>query len=256
MKKIIPLVLILAIIAGCSTESVEDSTSESMNSKIYSKAPQADLEEGESFEVTIGCPGEATIFDFGFPQDMSGNNKNTKDTDVQIQLYDSEIDEYVQIAKVSGATSASASYVFDEAGIYYVRFKIGSGGFSEDQEVEIVDCGCEESFTYEMIEDAPVGTYQFTYTPEENMEDAVIIFTLAQGDDGFTLEGFTNNGKENSQTWTKTMDLEACTTYEWTATLTPLCRGNSQESNVFTDFKVNEISKMGGLPIIKMSCSE
>jgi hypothetical protein len=39
------------------------------------------------------------------------------------------------------------------------------------------------------------------------------------------------------------MDLNACQTYTWTVTLTANCSGNAKQSNVWTDFKVNEVSK-------------
>jgi len=39
------------------------------------------------------------------------------------------------------------------------------------------------------------------------------------------------------------MDLEKCDVLEYTVRLSPKCQGNSGSSNVWTDFKVNEVSK-------------
>jgi hypothetical protein len=58
------------------------------------------------------------------------------------------------------------------------------------------------------------------------------------------------------------MDLVACTTYTWTVSLTPNCSGNSKNSNVWTDFKVNnndgnlenDSKKNDGTPNIVIAC--
>ncbi len=67
------------------------------------------------------------------------------------------------------------------------------------------------------------------------------------------------------------MELTACETYSWTVTITPDCSGKSNNSNVWTDFKVipeNEdseviddsgekiYSKKGSLPNIVIRCLE
>jgi len=39
------------------------------------------------------------------------------------------------------------------------------------------------------------------------------------------------------------MDLVACETYNWTLTMTKDCNANTPNNNVWTDFKVNNISK-------------
>lgn len=110
-----------------------------------------------------------------------------------------------------------------------------SMGFSDNtvnETVVVVACGCDESFSYF---DNGGGSYTFSYTPSESVENANVIFTFAQGVDVSGL----NNWTENGVTRQMIMNLVACTTYTWTVTLTPNCSGHSQNSNVWTDFKVN-----------------
>ncbi len=104
--------------------------------------------------------------------------------------------------------------------------------------VMVENCGCEESFTYVDNWDM---TYTFTYIPEQDMPGAELVFTFAQGTSVAGLELWYNNGK--AQTWHLTDDLNACQTYSWTVTLDANCPGKSGENNVWTDFKVNEVSK-------------
>jgi hypothetical protein len=97
---------------------------------------------------------------------------------------------------------------------------------------------CEEQFGYEKNFD---GTYTFTYTPAEDHINANVVFTFAQADrvDVYGLDGWTENG----QTRQKTMDLVKCKSYEWIVGLSPNCNGHSGISNLWTDFKINGVSK-------------
>lgn len=114
-------------------------------------------------------------------------------------------------------------------------------------EFDLEGCDCEESFTYEANND---GSYTFTYIPEEDMEGAEVVFTLAQSETDTGLEGWEDKGATKQTT----MDFMACKVYEWTVTLTPDCNGNSKTSNIWTDFKVNDLSKKGSLENITASC--
>ena len=81
---------------------------------------------------------------------------------------------------------------------------------------------------------------------------AELVFTFAQGSAASAtgLEGWSTNGATRQIT----MNLVACQVYTWTVDLTPNCSGNSPNSNVWTDFKVNEVSKKGDLATITEAC--
>lgn len=112
---------------------------------------------------------------------------------------------------------------------------------------------CVESFSY--VDEGDSQAYVFSYTPSESVTGANLVFTFAQGTaesatglDDWSVEGVTRQ---------ITMDLVACKTYTWTVDLTPDCSGKSPNSNVWTDFKVNDISKRNsGTPTIVESCSQ
>lgn len=163
------------------------------------------------------------------------------------------------------------------AGTYYFGYKLGSDFYpspsseatassraTEGYKIEVINCGCEESFYYEKNEN---GSYTFSYVPEETFSKANLVFTFAQGVAVSGLDGWKTNGSTRQTT----MELIACETYSWTVTLTPDCSGNSNNSNVWTDFKVapvdeninaeNEFgvkiySKKGNLQNIVISCPE
>lgn len=99
----------------------------------------------------------------------------------------------------------------------------------------VVDC--KENFSYNENED---GTITFTYIPSEDMDDAKVVLTFAQSA-VVTIDGFSPAGA----TMQATLDLEACETYTWTATISSLrCTGSGQTTlNAWTDMTVNEISK-------------
>ena len=103
---------------------------------------------------------------------------------------------------------------------------------------DLSECGCKESFTY--VDNGDM-TYTFTYIPEEDIADAEMVFTFAQGTSVSGLETWYNNGK--AQTWHLEENLTACQIYTWTVELKANCPGNTIENNVWTDFKVNDVSK-------------
>lgn len=89
------------------------------------------------------------------------------------------------------------------------------------------------------------GSFTFTYIPFENISDAELVFTFAQGIVLSGLEGWATNGSTRQ----KTMNLEKCKPYSWTITLD--CKSNPGAQNLWTDFKVNDVSKKGSLSNIK-----
>ncbi|TXE14221.1 hypothetical protein [Algoriphagus aquimarinus] len=110
---------------------------------------------------------------------------------------------------------------------------------------------CEESFSY--VDNGDNAAYVFTYIPSEDMSAAALVFTFAQGvaASATGLDGWATNGSTRQIT----MDLVACQEYTWTVDLTPDCSGSSANSNVWTDFKVNTVSKKGTLSNITESCN-
>lgn len=134
---------------------------------------------------------------------------------------------------ISGTPTVAGDYTYtvNTVGPCVTPFMTGT--------ITVEECGCPESFSYVKNED---GTYTFTYVPAVDMEDAVLVFTFPQSAlDGEPLTGWTYNG----QTMQATMDLEACKQYSWTVSLT--CKDLNNPQNKWTDFKVNNVSKKGGL---------
>ncbi len=236
-----------AAMMSCSIDSPE--TNDDSNS-FDAKANV--LAEEESFIVPDQiCAGEEAEFCTTFPQKTKGNGE-PQTTNVQIQLFDELSDEWIQISKGGADTEYCFSYTFPEATEYQLRYSIGAGGFTE-LSVMVENCGCEESFDY--VENID-GSYTFTYVPTEDMIDAKLTFTFAQSVAVSGLDGWINSGNATSSTETKIMTLDACEVYEWTVSLDKDCSGNSKNSNVWTDFKVNDISKKGDLKNITQECSE
>lgn len=110
---------------------------------------------------------------------------------------------------------------------------------------------CDEAFSY--VENVD-GTITFSYTPDADYTGANVVFTFAQSAD-VSIDGFSASGA----TMQATLDLTACQTYTWTATINSLrCIGNGQNTvNAWTDFKVNEDSKKNDdTPNIERPCAD
>ena len=97
--------------------------------------------------------------------------------------------------------------------------------------------GCEESFTYVDNED---NTYTFTYTPAEDMTNVLVVFTFAQAT---AVSGFDGTWTFAGQTVQKYMDFTTCQEYIWNITLEKDCNAGAPNNNVWTDFKVDGVSK-------------
>lgn len=250
MKKLLYLFILGIGFTSCSVESI-DSTENLQTADAKFKIQQ--VEKSMILKSAEICEGEAPVFVFNFPQGTTGNG--LKATDIQIQLYNPEINDWEQFKKLSypGAGPQEYSYTDEvlEVGDYSFRVSIGSGGFDYFATLSVVDCSeCEESFTYTSNEN---GSYTFTYIPAEDMEGVDVVFTFAQS---VVATGYEWSGwKGNSSTRTEVMNLNACSVYTWTLFLTGDCNGNSPESNLWTDFKVNNVSKKGDLSNIERVCS-
>lgn len=169
-------------------------------------------------------------------------------TNLQVQQLIAGV--WIQVYQSSQSTLADPCFplTFATAGDYQLRYKIGAGGFSDPVTVKVINCGCDESFSYVANDN---GSYTFTYVPAEDLANANLVFTFAQGAYASGLTGFSPAGV----TMQKTMDLVACETYSWEVVLTPDCNGAQKNSNVWTDFKVGDESKKGELDNIVISCS-
>jgi hypothetical protein len=119
--------------------------------------------------------------------------------------------------------------------------------------IEVVIDACDNCIPGLSYENNGGGSYTFTYVPEEDLTNADLVLTFAQGAYYSGLEGWSQNGQ--SATYQTSMDLVECEPISWTVTLTPDCSGNSNNSNVWTDFKVNGFSKKGSLSNIVIPCN-
>lgn len=126
----------------------------------------------------------------------------------------------------------SARYVRSEPSFRY------QNSASSTSTVQVIECGgCDEAFSY--VENAN-GTITFTYKPAVDMDNAKVVLTFAQSA-VVTIPGFSPEGA----TMQAILDLEACETYTWTATISELrCTGLGQTTvNAWTDMTVNTVSK-------------
>jgi hypothetical protein len=125
--------------------------------------------------------------------------------------------------------------------------------------VGVCTSGCEESFGYSANED---GSYTFTYVSSEDLENAEIKFTCPHITDFEAMDGKeyevnpgNSHGSPTVLTWTG--EVEACTEITFTLSFEADCeQNNSGNANMFTDFKVNGVSKKGDNENIVFTCSE
>lgn len=223
MKRFSYLIIAALTMAACSVDPIDNENFNSFDAKA-----KAQIQAGEFVAPEFICAGEPAEFAINAPVG----------TNIQVQLWNEETQDWEQVYQIAKSTASPQTFnlELETAGDYDLRHKAGGGGFTETS-VTAVECNeCEESFAYVDHKD---GSYTFTYVPAENMTDAEVVFTFAQGVAVEGLEGWNVNG----QTRQNTMDLEACETYIWIVTLKANCSGNSSKSNVWTDFKVNDISK-------------
>lgn len=235
MKKLAYLLFLAIGVTACSVESM-DSTENLLTADARYKVTVT-----ESFnvpeEICAGVPAE-----FSFTAAVGSN--------LQVQQLISGVWTQVYQTSQSTANPQTFNLLFSEAGTYSLRYKIGAGGFTNAEPVIVSNCNdCEESFSYF---DNGDGTYTFTYVPAENMNDALVVFTFAQGVDVSGLEGWDGNGVTRQLS----LDFVACDEYSWTVELDTNCNGGGQkEANLWTDFKVGDESKKNDeTPNITKNC--
>ncbi len=236
MKKIMFLLAILVMVS-CSVEPVDDFIT--LDSKAKTKSAETATEE---FVIPDNiCAGENVTFSINAPLK----------TNMQVKQFNPESEEWdIQVFQISKSTSDPQTFTwnFPTAGDYQWKYKAGSGGFSEPFTISVNSC-CQESFTYQ----GEGETYSFTYVPEEDMENAHLVFTFAQAVEvtGFEPE---EDWNWHGQTMQTTKSLLACTPVTWELTILKKCDGNTSNNNLWTDFKVNDISKKGDLENIVQAC--
>ncbi len=251
MKKFIYLGLLALVISACSVDPLDS------NDELITADAKPSAEEEELPTLSYGqvCANESVEFCVNFPQDYKGNG-DTKETLVKLELKiygdDPETEEledfyYEELLNSHENTQGCFSHTFTTAATYEVRYK--TKGSWLDDEIVVENCGCEESFSYSENED---GSYTFYYTPEEDFDSANLTFTFAQSVMRTGLDGWEDRGVTDH----KIMDLDKCVEYVWTVTLDKNCSGNSPNSNVWTDFKVNDVSKKNeNTPNLTQSCN-
>lgn len=248
MKKIYYLIFLAIGISGCSVESI-DSTENLLTADASAKITVANT-SSMVFAESV-CAGEETMITVNFEQRTNTQGKNLP-TNVKVHLLVGG--EWIDIYEnsVNDVTSVSFPYLFDDAMEYTLRYSAETGPWNANQMLNVTDC-CTESFSYVDHEN---GTYTFTYVAGEDMPDAEVVFTFAQSAYKSGLsDDFSQNG--NGQTYKATMDLEKCDVLEYTITLQANCDGNgkNENSNVWTDFKVNDVSKKNeNTPNLIQSC--
>lgn len=236
------MVLILGF-SGCSVESYDSNEDLVTADARGGNALTADANEFEYPGEDV-CVGEEATFTFNVPV---GTN---------IQIQELKDGEWEQVEQESATTSNPQVYTmnWDTPGVHYFRYKAGPGGHTQIAPITVVNCSdCEESFSYV---DNNNGSYTFTYVPANDMENAEIIFTFAQsvvnewGESSVTTEWTTAGQTEHAF-----LDLEACQQYWWVVSLKKDCNGNTPNNNVWTDFKINDVSKKNDqTPNITQSC--
>lgn len=151
MKKLMILSIAGFVMAACSVDPIEKDELNSLDAKVKSS-------QSEAFIIPeLLCAGEAAEFCLEFPQDYAG--PNTKETNVLVQRLllgddpetpEVETEYWALIFHESSNTEACFNYTFDTAGDYQLRYKIGSGGFTEVT-ATIVDCtDCSNELTADL----------------------------------------------------------------------------------------------------------
>lgn len=170
MKKILFVLMSAILFSGCSVDSVESEQLITADAKPSISAEEDAAPEMFDFEGVV-CQGVASDYCFTFPQATAG--PNNKDTNVMLQIYvygddpNSDEDDYwEQVFKGEGGTEVCSDWTFDEVGTYEIRYKIGSGGFTEDV-IVVEDCSsCINELNAELT-CGEVRSLNLTFTAEE-----------------------------------------------------------------------------------------
>ena len=276
MKKIYYLIFLAIGISGCSVESI-DSTEELSTAdakiKIQVASNPMDLYSGPNLKGTVSVWNDCDNLYVKLTP-----TKNFDELDVKLGIFEggnlpsengaSGQMQYSEINAVNSGTDLLWTFNIENEGydtesnlnLFFRGWGdwIGISALGDKNNAPTyhvfnfsftgLDCGvCEESFSY-VVDDE---NYTFNYTPSEDMKNAALVFTFAQS---VAIEGLVDWTK-NGSTMQHEMDLNACEEYSWMVTLKKDCSGNSQNSNVWTDFKVNDVSKKNeNTPNLTQNC--
>lgn len=258
------LVTGIALVASC-TKEVNSSENEIMPEKGNMMLKSASiLPDCESLCITPGSEvyykrTESNIVSWG------GKSGTANSKDVEIEYYNTETEFVLKVKSSSGWTDLIIDGVSKWTGdpvapndweifrvplsegwkpcdqVNYELTVTGNGPqalFTVSYSLIGICSHCREQFSYEKNFD---GTYTFSYTPSEDFSDANVSFTFAQADQ-VTVSGLLGWDKVG-ETRQKTMNLLKCHTYEWIIDINSEWSGHSGNSNLWTDFKVNNVSK-------------
>lgn len=191
---------------------------------------------------------------------IAGNSNSKADITITIDGDDLLFEDVEKGSTVSHSIDLTVNWkACDE-----IKFQISQEGLgtqiSFDETYALVGVcpeGCEEGFSYIENED---DSYTFTYISAEDLTDASIKFTCPhivsfESLDGKTYSVNPGNGKGSPTVLTWNGDIEACTEITFTLAFEADCEQNEGGfANIFTDFKVNGISKKGSNSNIKFEC--
>jgi len=144
MKKIIYLFLLSLGVIACSVESTDSSENlltADAKATITVETASVDIPE----EV---CAGVGANYCVNFSQATKGNG-DPKTSEVQVQLYDDVLEQYIQIAQGKENTYLCFDYTLDTPGVYNLRYQVaGIGGGFTDFTVSVNNCNdvCTHGF--------------------------------------------------------------------------------------------------------------
>lgn len=163
--------MFILIASSCSedNDAMDAAVLAQENNEIAAKGAKVSAAVVETFTVpTEVCAGVSTDFCFEAP---IGTN---------LQVQQLIAGDWVQVYQISQSTSVNTCFplTFVTAGTYQLRYKIGSGGYTQVA-VTVVNCTtCDDAnFTYETADNQNIV---FTYNHGEEVSNVTIEFTFPQ----------------------------------------------------------------------------
>lgn len=143
---VLTVVMAGAIFWSCQKDEVLMNTEDGV---MLKKGNVAVMETSVTVDTLIWedvvCAGEEHEFCLEFPQAYLPNGNTTK-TNVNVQIWNPELEEEGDWEEIFQGNfdfgPKCFTYKFLEEGVYNLKYKIGSGGFTEI-DVNVANCGCE-----------------------------------------------------------------------------------------------------------------
>jgi len=192
----------------------------------------------------------------------SGNSNAHSDITIDIDGDSKTINGVVKGTTVSHAIDLPTGWQACDI----INFSVHETGLADDVDfndsyslIGVCSSSCDESFSYDDNED---GSYTFHYVSSEDIENAEVKFTCPhitgfEAIDGKEYEVNPGNSHGSPTVLTWTGDIEACNEITFTLSFDADCeQTNSGKANLFTDFKVNGVSKKGNNENITFDCTE